>query len=164
MVGPFRPLPVKMDSPSVPTRASKPGDLRFALENGWGASAGFTYGEEFCYFCGHPPELFGATALMAGFRGVGRFGYASIAAGPNLGWEERQDPDFVGTINDEDCDEMFCSDHFPTVSDGGLGVQVQMQAALAGRYLGIGGQIQVIYIPKHVYAGASLILPIGLIR
>ena len=145
------------------------GDLRFALANGWGASAGFTYGEELCIFCNHVNEKFGAGSLLAGFRGVSRFGYASIAAGPNWGWEDRPDRDFVATLEDEDdfdCEGLFCIDRgdHPKVTNEGVGAQVQMQAALAGRYLGIGGQIQVIYVPKHVYAGASLIVPIGLIK
>ena len=140
-------------------------DLRFALENGWGASAGLTYGEELCIYCNSAMERFGAGALLAGIRGVGRFGYASIAAGPNWGWESGPDPDFVPTLEDDiDCDDFFCRDNHPTVSNEGWGVQIQMQATLAGKYLGIGGQIQVIYIPQHVYAGASLIVPVGLIK
>lgn len=141
-------------------------DLRFALENGWGASAVFTHGEELCVIsCNQAPVRFGVGALLAGYRGVGQAGYVSIAAGPDYGWGERPDRDFEGIIEEEECDGLFCSHtDYPKVLDGGFGVQVQAQAALAGRYLGIGAQIQVIYIPQHVYAGATLILPIGLIK
>lgn len=141
------------------------GDLRFALANGWGASAGFTVGQELCIFCDRASEQFGAGALLAGYRGVGRLGYVSIAAGPNWGEGERPDRDFQGPIEDDDCEGFLCSDYdHPKVSDRGFGVQVQAQAAWAGRYLGFGMQIQVIYIPRHIYAGTSLILPIGLIK
>jgi hypothetical protein len=147
------------------------GDLRFALANGWGASAGFTVGEELCVLCVTASEQFGAGALLAGYRGVGRLGYVSIAVGPNWGWGERPDRDFQGTIDDNDtnnvdyCGGLFCPDYdYPTVSDRGFGVQIQTQAALAGRYVGIGMQIQMIYIPRHIYGGATLILPIGQIK
>lgn len=129
------------------------GDLRFALASGWVASGGFTYGEEFCLFCDHAPEKFAAGSLLAGLRGVSRYGYGSIAAGPNWGWAERPDTNIVETLEDDDdpgCMSFLCHDYYdhPTVSEEGLGVQVQAQAALAGKYLGIGGQIQVISFPS----------------
>lgn len=146
------------------------GDLRFALETGWGASAGFAFGNEICVFsCLQAPEKFAAASLLAGFRSVGQYGYGSIAAGPNWGWAERPDTNIVQTLEDEEdpgCFSFLCHDYddHPKISEEGLGIQVQAQVAMAGKYLGIGGQIQVIYIPQNVYAGITLILPIGLIK
>lgn len=143
------------------------GNLHFATASGWVSSIGFTYGEELCLFCNHVPIQFGAGAVLAGVRGVSRFGYASIAAGPDLGWEERPDKSIEETLDDDadDCSGMFCMDTDPRkVTNGGLGAQVLIQAALAEKYFGIGGQIQMIYIPNHVYAGVSVFFPIGLIK
>lgn len=141
------------------------GNLHFALASGWVSSGGFTYGEEFCLFCNHAPVKFGAGSVLAGLRGVSRVGYASIAAGPNLGWEQRPDKSIEETLDDDECSGMFCTDPDPPkVTNRGLGGQVQIQAALAGRYFGIGGQIQFLYIPNHLYAGVSLFFPIGLIK
>lgn len=115
--------------------------------------------------CNHASEQFGVGALLAGYRGVGKSGYFSIAAGPDYGWGERPAGNFVADIEVEDCDGLFCPHpEYPKISDRGFGVQVQAQAALAGRFLGIGLQMQMIYIPQYVYAGASLIVPMGLIK
>jgi hypothetical protein len=168
----FRPHPLFIwftPGPGIIGKAlSMSWDLRFALENGWGASAVFTHGDDFSVYRDRASVRFGVGALLAGFRSVGRAGYVSIAAGPDYGWGERPDRDFEGIIEEmeEDCDGLSCSYHpvYPKVLDGGFGAQVQAQAAATGKYFGIGGQIQVIYIPNHVYAGATLILPIGLIK
>lgn len=140
------------------------GTLRFAAAKGWGAGLDIAGGEEMCIFCDYQPERFYAGALLFGIRGVEKGGYIGIAAGPSVGQgtRSRKDPAFDP---DTACTGFLCGEtRYPEVTDEGLGFKVQAEAALTGRFIGIGAQVNVLYIPSHVYAGVALILPLGLIR
>lgn len=141
-------------------------NLRMAWHNGWGAALDVAAGEEMCILCGHIPETFISGAALAGYRSVGRVGYMSMAFGPNLGAGERTEPGTAGRPDPSCTDEDISCPDLPARSDtfAGLGVQLQAEAAFAGRYAGIGGRMHMILIEDRALFGLSLIVPVGRIR
>jgi hypothetical protein len=140
------------------------GELRFALAGGFGAGLDVSVAEELCILCGRRPEKLRTGALLLGFRGTNRAGYLSVAAGPNWGWGQHQErgPDIPA---DADCEGLLCWDAPPpAVTTEGFGATLKFEAALAGKYAGVGAQAHFTYLPGHFYPGISLILPFGKIR
>lgn len=166
--GPFRPSPVSIWFTPAGGRYGHGlgggGELRFALAGGFGAGLDVSVAEELCILCGRRPEKMRAGALLLGFRGVHETGYLSVSAGPNWGWGQHQGPG-PDTSADPDCQGFLCRDSPPpAVTTEGFGATLKFEAALAGRYAGIGVQAHFTLLPGYFYPGISLILPFGKIR
>lgn len=142
------------------------GSLQMAVSQGWAIGFDALGGEEMCIFCGRVAESFYAFAGQFGYRAVNSTGYGYIGAGPSWGSGERSG----GKVPDTTCGPpepggLFCDEvEAPAKTYEGYGIQVKAQGALSWRYLGLGAQFQIQFIPGHAIAGVSLFLPIGLIK
>lgn len=134
--------------------------LQMAVRQGWIAGLDFTMAEELCILCGYLPEKLLAGSLLLGYRHISKPVIVSIGAGPSWGRGEHRKPGSKPT-RDSTCTWM-CWDIPPeTVRDEGVGFRIQTDFAIASRYIGIGGQFHLAYLPNHPYVGMALIVPMG---